>query len=252
MNIKFPPNLPAFCGYFSIASGDPNGMGITIPKVLDYMIVESDIVGQYDDEMLPTSFVGEIDPYFIISYKDKLSMWFLAVFIALPVLLLMNKMCKKITIWENILGGFFFNGPLRTIIEMYFEMIICILVNTQFVKFRNRSQIIATATAFVFGAFSLLLPFILMTVIYKHRKNIRKRKWKIKYGMLTDELSQKTVLQLYYYPAFLFQRMAYSATIVYIYSYPLIQCFIVALANLAMVFFLVVVRPYKEENQQTT
>jgi hypothetical protein len=91
-----------------------------------------------------------------------------------------------------------------------------------------------------------------MTVIYKHRKNIRKRKWKIKYGMLTDELSQKTVLQLYYYPAFLFQRMAYSATIVYIYSYPLIQCFIVALVNLAMVFFLVVVRPYKEENQQTT
>ena len=108
MNIKFPPNLPAICGYFSISSGDPNGMGITIPKILDYMIDESDIVGQYDDEMLPPSFVGEIEPYFIISYKDKLSTWFLAIFVALPILLLMNKMCKKITLWENILGGFFF------------------------------------------------------------------------------------------------------------------------------------------------
>jgi hypothetical protein len=116
-------------------------------------------------------------------------MWMCAIFILLPILLLLNKMCKKITLWENILGGFFFNGPLRTITEMYFEMIITILVNTQFVKFRNRSQIIATAMAFAFGAFSLLLPFILMSIIYKHRKNVRKRKWKIKYGMLTDEFS---------------------------------------------------------------
>ena len=155
--------------------------------------------------MLPPKFVeAEISPYFILSYSDKLSMWMCAIFILLPVLLLLNKMCKKITLWENILGGFFFNGPLRTITEMYFEMIITVLVNTQFVKFRNRSQIIATATAFVFGAFSLLLPFILMSVIYKHRKNVRKRKWKVKYGMLTDEFSQKTVLQLYYYPAYLF------------------------------------------------
>jgi hypothetical protein len=46
--------------------------------------------------------------------------------------------------------------------------------------------------------------------------------------------------------------MVYSATIVYLYSYPLIQCLLVACANIGMVFFLVVVRPYKEENQQTT
>ena len=41
--------------------------------------------------------------------------------------------------WENVLGAFFFNGPLRTLTEMYFEMIMTILVNTEFVKFRNRS-----------------------------------------------------------------------------------------------------------------
>lgn len=53
---------------------------------------------------------------------------------------------------------------------------------------------IASAFAFGFGAFSILLPFILMTVIYKHRKVIRKRKFIIKYGMLTDEFSQKNIL----------------------------------------------------------
>ena len=81
---------------------------------------------------------------------------------------------------------------------------------------------IASAFAFGFGAFSILLPFILMTVIYKHRKVIRKRKFIIKYGMLTDEFSQKNILQLNYYSALLFQRIVYSAALVYLYSFPML------------------------------
>jgi len=192
LNIDFPPNLPAFCGYFSIASGDTGALGINdyMPDIKKFLIKVDDIEGKYDNELLPPKFVqAEISPYFIISYSDKLNTWICLIFILMPILILFSKMCKKVKIWENILGGFFFNGPLRTITEMYFEMIITILVNTEFVKFRNRSQIIATATAFCFGAFSLLLPFIIMTVIYANRKNIRKRIWKVKFGMLTDELS---------------------------------------------------------------
>ena len=41
----------------------------------------------------------------------------------------------------------------------------------------------------MFGAFSLLLPFILMTVIYANRKSVRKRVWQVRFGMLTDEFS---------------------------------------------------------------
>jgi hypothetical protein len=185
MNIDFPPNLPAFTSYFSIASGDTDSMGVSdyMPDIKKFLIKVEDIEGKYDTELLPPKFVlAEISPYFIISYSDKLSLWLTAIFILLPILILFSKMCKKVKIWENILGGFFFNGPLRTVTEMYFEMVITILVNTEFVKFRNRSQIIATATAFGFGAFSLLLPFILMSVIYANRKNIRKRIWKVKFG----------------------------------------------------------------------
>jgi hypothetical protein len=142
MNIDFPPNLPAFTSYFSIASGDTDSMGISeyMPDIKKFLIVVDDIESKFDNELLPPTFVAaEISPYFIISYSDKLSLWLTAIFIILPVLLLMNKMCKKVTIWQNILGGFFFNGPLRTVTEMYFEMVITILVNTEFVKFRNRS-----------------------------------------------------------------------------------------------------------------
>jgi hypothetical protein len=133
MNIDFPPNLSGFADYFSIASGDTDSMGVSdyIPDIKKFLINVEDIEGQFDEELLPPSFVeAEIAPYFIISYSDKLSIWMGAIFILLPILLLLNKMCKKITLWENILGGFFFNGPLRTITEMYFEMIITVLVNT--------------------------------------------------------------------------------------------------------------------------
>lgn len=142
MNIDFPPNLPAFTSYFSIASGDTDSMGISeyMPDIKKFLIKVEDIEGKYDTEMLPPKFVlAEISPYFIISYSDKLSLWLTAIFILLPILILFSKMCKKVKIWENILGGFFFNGPLRTVTEMYFEMVITILVNTEFVKFRNRS-----------------------------------------------------------------------------------------------------------------
>ena len=45
--------------------------------------------------------------------------------------------------------------------------------------------------------------------------------------------------------------MSFAAIIVFVYSYPLIQCIMAAMVNAAMVFYLVTVRPYKEESQQT-
>jgi hypothetical protein len=169
MNINFPPQLPTFVSYFSIASGDPNAIGIGnyMPDIKKWLITVKDIEGKYDSELLPPKFVdAEISPYFIIAYSGKLNTWILAIFIALPILLLLSKIFKKVTAIENALGTFFFNGPLRTVTEMYFEMVITIFVNVGFIKFRNKSQIIATGVCFVFGVFSIMYPFIMMSIIY--------------------------------------------------------------------------------------
>jgi hypothetical protein len=47
MNIDFPPNLPAFTGYFSIASGDTGSMGIKdyLPDIKKFLIKVEDIEG---------------------------------------------------------------------------------------------------------------------------------------------------------------------------------------------------------------
>ena len=66
-------------------------------------------------------------------------MWVPLVFVLLPLLLILNKVFKKMRAIENALGNFFFNGPLRTVEEMYFEMVIEVIINTKFIKFRNKS-----------------------------------------------------------------------------------------------------------------
>ena len=59
MNIEFPPNLPAFVSYFSIASGDTGALGINnyMPDIKKFLIKVEDIEGKYDNEMLPPKFV---------------------------------------------------------------------------------------------------------------------------------------------------------------------------------------------------
>lgn len=99
----------------------------------------------------------------------------------------MNKLCKKVKLWEDLKGSFFFNGPLRAFVEMYIELIIQVIINTQFIKFKNFDSMIATFTAFAFGAISLLLPFLTMTLIYHNRKKIRSKTWNMKFGILTED-----------------------------------------------------------------
>ena len=101
-------------------------------------------------------------------------MWVVAVLIILPLSLILNKMCKRVKAWENMIGFFFFNGPLRIFVEMYLELIMQIIINTIFVKFKNFDQLVTTLTAFLFGTLALLLPFMAMTQIYEQRKKVNK------------------------------------------------------------------------------
>lgn len=122
----------------------------------------------------------------------------------LPGILIMNKICKKVKLWDDLVSSFFFNMPLRGFVESYIEIIISVILNTKLIKFSNPSQIMATGFVFVFGAIGLLLPFLTMSLIYSNRKQIRKASWRNRFGMLTDECRNKSILQLYYYPVFMY------------------------------------------------
>ncbi len=119
-------------------------------------------------------------------------------------------------------------------------------------QFSNWSQINAMMFLFVFGVFVIMLPFVLMSLISANRHRVRKKAFETKYGMLTEEVKRKDILQLMYYPIFLFQRVYIVGVIVFGYQYPIAQVLLVMLSNAMMCYYLITVKPYKQENQQAT
>ena len=53
-----------------------------------------------------------------------------------------------------------------------------------------------------------------------------------KYGMVTEDLSKKTLYQKAYYPLFVFQRLLITGVLIMFYDYPFFQ--------ILVIFFLVV------------
>ncbi|CDW90923.1 fu domain containing protein [Stylonychia lemnae] len=252
MNILIPSNVELFTDYLSIASGDIS-LKEFIPSVLDMVIDQRDIYEPIDNETFYYKFQEkDLTPYLIISYGEKISLWIASILVILPAIIILNKLFKGVKVLENLLKGFFFNAPLRTFIELYFELALIILINTKFIKFSNSSQMIASTTLFFIGSFSITLPFLLMTLIYQNRKNIEKRKWKHSLGILTEDLNNETILQLYYYPIFIYQRLAICTILAYGFRYPVIQCSLMIGCNLLMIQYLTVNKPFKQENLQTT
>jgi hypothetical protein len=76
------------------------------------------------DTMQPKFIEKDFSPYFLYGYGQKLTLWVFAYIIILPVCLIMHKICKKVHLWEDMIGNFFYNLPLRTIIEMYIEIVL--------------------------------------------------------------------------------------------------------------------------------
>jgi len=105
---------------------------------------------------------------------------------------------------------------------------------------------------FGFSITILIFPFFMMHLIWTNRKIIKTKYFKRRFGMLTEELRRRTLLQLYYYPIFLFQRLFIAGVIVFGYSYPFFQVIAVIGSNIFMITYLIKVRPFKEENQRVT
>eukprot|EP00347_Sterkiella_histriomuscorum_P006839 403351236 len=253
MNIDFPDNVMLFSKYLMVASGDIDEFNQYIPNVADMIVNQDNIVERSDNDKLQQKFQDNTKiSKLLFAFGQKLTLWCVGLLVFLPIILLLNKLCKKIRLWEQLVSQFFFNGPLRTFVEMYIELILQVIINTQFPKFKNYDQSVATLIAFVFGAISLLLPFLTMTIIYHNRRHVKNLEWKKKFGMLTDECRSHSILQLYYYPLFIYQRLCICGIIVYLYDLPFFQCLAVMVCNLAMILYLIIVRPFKEESQQTT
>ncbi len=67
-----------------------------------------------------------------------------------------------------------------------------------------------------------MLPFVCMSIIYVNKPEVKTERFNQTFGTLTEDLHKTHLLQLYYYPVFLFQRLIVAGTVVFINGFPLI------------------------------
>ncbi|CDW72132.1 UNKNOWN [Stylonychia lemnae] len=252
LQYSFPPQISMFTSYLTFSSGDID-LKSFVPSVIKMIIIEEDVYEPVDSQQFYYKFqADDLTPYVAISYGEKISLWMVSILVILPFTILLNKKFKTIKLFQDLVQGFFYNVPMRTFMELYLELILIVLINTQFIKFSNKSQIIASITLFFVGSFSIILPFLLMTVIFLNRKNIEKHSWIDSFGVLTEDLQSDHLLQIYYYPLFIFQRLTICAILVFVFRYPLIQCLMTLACNITMIIYMITYKPFKQENLQAT
>ena len=121
----------------------------------------------------------EIDtPYLIIGYGQAATIAIITFAVILPSLLVLNKLCSGIRIWQGMIQGFFWNSPLRAITETYIEVCVVCFLNLLNIKWGNASQVVATITAFIVGVYVILVPFIMLNIIWSNRPNLKHAKFK--------------------------------------------------------------------------
>ena len=103
-------------------------------------------------------------------------------------------------------------------------------------------------TAFAVLVYVIMAPFIMLNIIWSNRPILKTMKFRSRFGMLTEELKRRNIIQLYYYPLFMFQRMCIAGIIVFLTELPYVQIFCVIGLNLAMLAYLLVYRPFIIEN----
>ncbi len=80
---------------------------------------------------MPPRFVedGYDTPFFVINYSKSFTLWGIAYLMILPLLYTLHKICQGVELWSNISGSYFWNMPLRTLVEIYIEMVVNIFLN---------------------------------------------------------------------------------------------------------------------------
>ena len=143
-------------------------------------------------------------PYLIIGYGKSATIALFTFIVVLPFLWLLNKICRNVRMWRNMISGFFFNSPIRAIVETYLDVCILSFLNLLNIKFTNFSRVAATVTVMGVTIYVILVPFLLMNIIFYNRPIIKTRKFKDKFGVLTEDLRRQRISQLYFYPIFCF------------------------------------------------
>lgn len=151
--------------------------------------------------------------------------------------------------FKDFIQSFFFNMPMRGMVELYLELCFISLLNMKYIYFGDFTQASASVLGMISSAVCLYFPFFCMTVIWSNRDKVSTRKWELTWGMLSEDTSTTYMMQLNYYPIFIYQRFYFCFCVVFLNDYPVIQVVSVVTGSVAMAVYLIINRPFRLEKQ---
>jgi len=191
-------------------------------------------------------------PFFIRAYGASFTIVLFTVFITLPGLFILNRICSQIKFFQDFIKSFFFNAPMRGLVELYLEVCFVVFLNFRNIFLNNFSQGFAMATAIGAGSVLLYFPFFSMSVLWQYRDYIKTKGFRDTWGMLTDDVHTRFMMQINYYPLFIYQRFYFCFVVVFGLDYPTVSVFAIAFGCIIMGVYLIINKPFKLEKQQTT
>lgn len=143
-----------------------------VPDLAEYALDSQDM-----DELryyMPRSFkrMKVSTPFFIRAYGTSFTIVLFTVFITLPGLFILNKICSQIKFFQDFIKSFFFNAPMRGLVELYLEVSFVVFLNFRNIFFMTFTQSFAMFTAFCAGSVLLYFPFFSMSVLWTYRDYI--------------------------------------------------------------------------------
>jgi hypothetical protein len=204
VDINFPNNLRKFGKYLEVAEGDLEEVSKFIPDAGDYILGSSRLNKRRI--IMPDCLIkGGVDtPFFLIAYGKTFTIWAGMGVIVLPGLYLLNKICSQIKFFQEFIQSFFYNMPLRGFVELYLELAFLSFLNFKFIFFDSFTEIMASLMAVMAGTACMIFPFFCMSVLWDWRDRLDDKEFLDKWGMLTEDTNDQYLMQINYYPVFLF------------------------------------------------
>ncbi|CAI2376366.1 unnamed protein product [Moneuplotes crassus] len=255
INIEMPKVVDILMKYLAVVIGEIDDIEAMLPDWFSqYVVNTTDLsvnVTLYDRFEAN----GYDTPFLALLFSKQMTIIFGSFLISLPIVYFGKKYLKKIPSinrkMNEIWTSFFWNAPLRTFSELYIEICLAFFLNTLNIQFLSTSGIICTSIMYAVAVFVLVWPFVLLNIISTPPKILKKPEFNDKYGTLTEDfMLSRTMYHRSYYIIFCFQRLLIAGILVMIYEKPVLQIFLCFAMQIAMIGYLMKVRPFKEELQQ--
>ena len=141
--------------------------------------------------------------------------------------------------------SFFFNAPIRLLLEIYYPVLVCSLINIKTSKLSNEFEIIAFIISWIMVIICLGFSAFSIWFLSKNISNLyENEELKERYEALYDEMDTSRKKALIYNIIFLVNRTALSFVLIYCTFNFYIQLWSFVVLNFLMLSYLVCIRPF--------